>query len=259
MEKSFVKYLSKPKLKKPILIEGLPGVGNVGRVCTGYLISELKAKKFAELYSPHFLPLVIVKKGSLVHMLKAEFYYVKGTKRDIIIMTGDSQSISPNGHYEVCGEVIDLAKKMKVKDMVTIGGFASGDEITKPRVIPVAGNEKSKKSYEKMGVKFKDSHEIGTIVGASGLLLGLADAEGINSVALMGETVGFPLLITDPKAAEEVLKTITKITGKKIDLKKLEKSVKEMERIIKKTEEVHRDMLNQMSENKATDDVRYIG
>ena len=50
--------LKKPKLKNPIFIEGLPGVGNVGRIAAGYLVEELKAKKFAELWSSHFLPIV---------------------------------------------------------------------------------------------------------------------------------------------------------------------------------------------------------
>ena len=35
----------KPKLNDPIFIEGLPGIGNVGKVVTDFLIDELKAKK----------------------------------------------------------------------------------------------------------------------------------------------------------------------------------------------------------------------
>ncbi len=34
----------KPKLNNPILIEGLPGIGNVGKVAVDFLIEELKAK-----------------------------------------------------------------------------------------------------------------------------------------------------------------------------------------------------------------------
>ncbi|MEM7826591.1 MAG: PAC2 family protein, partial [Candidatus Aenigmatarchaeota archaeon] len=52
--------LEKPKLKNPIFVEGLPGIGNVGRIACGYLIEELKAKKFAELYSSHFMPFVLL-------------------------------------------------------------------------------------------------------------------------------------------------------------------------------------------------------
>ena len=46
-----IKILEKPKMKNPILVEGLPGIGNVGRVAVGYLVAELKMVKIAELYS----------------------------------------------------------------------------------------------------------------------------------------------------------------------------------------------------------------
>ena len=65
----------RPKLKNPIFIEGLPGVGNVGRIAAGYLVEELKAKKFAELFSSHFMPFVLLHENSAVHVLKNEFYY----------------------------------------------------------------------------------------------------------------------------------------------------------------------------------------
>ena len=43
-----IRVLEKPKLNAPVFIEGLPGIGYVGRNAAGYLIEELKAKKFAE-------------------------------------------------------------------------------------------------------------------------------------------------------------------------------------------------------------------
>ena len=72
-----IKVFEKPKLKNPILIEGLPGVGNIGRVAAGYMISELKAKKFAHLYSEHFFPFVMLHDNYEIKLLKNEFYYWK--------------------------------------------------------------------------------------------------------------------------------------------------------------------------------------
>ena len=42
------KFESKLKLNKPIFIEGLPGIANVGKIAVDFMIDELKAKK---LYS----------------------------------------------------------------------------------------------------------------------------------------------------------------------------------------------------------------
>ena len=47
-------YYRKVKLNDPILLVGLPGIGNVGNLVAEHLKNELKAKKFATLYSPHF-------------------------------------------------------------------------------------------------------------------------------------------------------------------------------------------------------------
>ena len=45
-----IRYVSKvPKLKNPILIEGLPGIGNVGKLAIEHLIDSVGATKFAEL------------------------------------------------------------------------------------------------------------------------------------------------------------------------------------------------------------------
>ena len=250
-----IKVLEKVKLRNPILIEGLPGIGNVGRVAAGYLVNELKMKKFAELYSPHFLPLVILHQDAVAHLLKCEFYYHKG-KRDIIVLTGDTQSISPEGHYEICETILDFAEKNGVKEIVTLGGFAESKMVEKPKVVGAVNEKKLLKRYEKYGIDFNKGHPVGTIVGASGLLLGLGRVRDISAICLMGETLGLPL-VTDPKAADMVLQVLIKILNIKLDLSKLENTIKEMEERIKKTEDIHKKMLQEMP--KKREDVRYIG
>lgn len=254
---SRIKVLEKIKPRKPILIEGLPGIGNVGRVAAGYLVNELKMKKIAELYSPHFLPLVILGPDSTSHLLKCEFYYYRG-KNDLIVLTGDTQSISPEGHYEVCEKILDFAEKLGVKLIITLGGFAEGKEVVEPRVIGAVNDKNLVKKFDRYGVDFGKEHPIGTIVGASGLLLGLGRLKNIDGLCLMGETLGLPL-ITDPKAADKVLQVLIKVLGVKLDLTKLEKTIKEMEEKLKKTDKIHKKMLEQISKPGEDKDIRYIG
>ena len=54
MKKTVILEKEKIELNNPILISGLPGLGMVGNIAVKYLIKQLKAEKFAELYSPHF-------------------------------------------------------------------------------------------------------------------------------------------------------------------------------------------------------------
>jgi len=77
MKETFVKELKKIELKNPILIEGLPGLGLVGRIATRYLIKRLKAEKLAHLYSPHFPYYVLVNKKGSVRLPRGTFYYWK--------------------------------------------------------------------------------------------------------------------------------------------------------------------------------------
>lgn len=252
-----IKVFDKVKFRKPILIEGLPGIGNVGRVAASYLINELKMKKIAEIYSPHFLPLVILHNDSVAQMLKCEIYYYHGRENDILVLTGDTQSVSPEGHYDVVEKIVDFAKKCGVKEMITLGGFAESNVVEEPRVIGAVNRKELAKKYDKAGIDFRKDHNIGTIVGASGLLLGIGRLNDIDGLCLMGETVGMPL-ITDPKAADRVLHVLLKILKLKIDLSKLENTIKEMEERIKKTEKIHKNIMEQMPSAKK-DDIRYIG
>jgi proteasome assembly chaperone (PAC2) family protein len=75
MKETYVKETSKPELKSPILIEGLPGMGMVGKIAARFVIKQLNAQRFAELYSPHFPYYVLVNKKGSVRLLRAEFFY----------------------------------------------------------------------------------------------------------------------------------------------------------------------------------------
>jgi len=250
----------KPKLKNPVFVEGLPGIGNVGRIAAGYLVEELKAKEFAELISSHFMPFVFLQKSAQVHLLKNKFYYYKGKERDLIILIGDSQSTDPEGHYEVAEEIIKYVKKFGVSEMFTLAGWSVGEPVAKPKVIG-AVNDKEMLKYEKYGIDFKTTENLGSIVGASGLLLGIGKYYGIKGLCLLGETAGYPI-IPDHKSAREVLNVLCKILNLKIDTSKLEEKVKEMEEIIRRMQEVQTGAFAQLMkppEKPEKEKLSYIG
>jgi uncharacterized protein (TIGR00162 family) len=254
----------RPKLKNPIFVEGLPGIGNVGRIAAGYLVEELKAKKFAELFSSHFMPFVLLHENSSVHVLKNEFYYWKAkapNQRDLIILIGDSQSIDPEGHYEIVETILEYLQKLGVKEIFALAGLSIGEEKEKPKVVGAVSDPELIKKYEKYEIDFQSVNKIGTIVGASGLFIGLGKNRGMKGVCLLGETVGFPI-IPDPKSAEAVLNVLTKILNLKIDTSRLGKKVKEMEELIKKVEDVQKKALGQLlapPEKAKKEELPYIG
>ncbi|MEM5792872.1 MAG: proteasome assembly chaperone family protein [Candidatus Aenigmatarchaeota archaeon] len=256
-----------PKLNNPIFIEGLPGVGNVGRIAVGYLLEELKAVKFAELMSSHFMPFVLIHQSSAVHVLKNEFYYWKAKKsgqRDVIFMVGDSQSVDPIGHYEIVETVLDFLEKLGVKDIITTAGLSVQSVGKKQRVIGAVSNPEVIEKYKNYDIDFDAGSKVGTIIGASGLFLGLGRYRGMEGLCLLGETAGMPE-IPDPKTAEVILKVLVKILKVEIDMSELQNKIKEMEKFMSKVQKIQSRALSQMlseemgKAGEEKEDLKYIG
>ncbi|MFH1285289.1 MAG: proteasome assembly chaperone family protein [Candidatus Micrarchaeota archaeon] len=222
------------KLKNPILIEGLPGIGLVGKLAAEHMIKELKAEKFAELYSPHFPHQVLMQKRGTMRMLKNKFYYWKNPKkggRDLIILIGDVQAVTAEAQYEVSGKLLKFFLKMGGKTIYTLGGYGIGKTVEKPRVFGSATHMHVVESLKKHGIGFGEAN--GSIIGAAGLLLGLGKLKGLEGACLMGETHGG---YVDAKAAQSVLEILNKVLDIKVDMTKLKERAKETEKFAKKME-----------------------
>ncbi|MCD6558450.1 MAG: proteasome assembly chaperone family protein [Palaeococcus sp.] len=245
MKESVIVVYERPELKDPIFIEGLPGIGLVGKLAADHLIKELNAKKFAELYSPHFLHQVLVKKDSTVDLMKNEFYYWKGGEeyRDIIIITGDTQ-VPPTdsyGHFEVVGKMLDFVGEFGTKEIITMGGFQVPELQGEPKVLGSVTHVELKERYKDLPIIFRED-EGGAIVGAAGLLLGIGKLRGMRGISLLGESLGY---VVDAKAAKAVLSVVARILGIEIDMSALDERAKETEEILKKVQEMQRAMFEQ--------------
>ncbi len=149
MEKTTIKYKKNIKLKNPVLIVGLPGIGNVGKLVAEHLIKEFKAERIATVYSPHFPHEVFMTKSGGIRIVSNRFYAIRrpGKNQDIVVLTGDAQAITPEGQYEVNHKLVRFFKeKLNGKFIYTIGGYnVSGNVVSSPRVF---GNATSKKTVE---------------------------------------------------------------------------------------------------------------
>src|SRR3970040_1013086 len=139
MENIVIRYLEHPKLDDPIFIEGLRGIGNVGKPRAEPLKDELKAVKFAEIFSKYFPPQVLVQDDGQVKLVNNEMHFVKrGRGRDIILLTGDYQGLTPEGQYELSDFILREIRKFGVRRVFTLGGYGMGRMVTKPRVLGAA-------------------------------------------------------------------------------------------------------------------------
>jgi len=252
MIETSIYVLERPELRDPVLVEGLPGIGLVGKLAADHLIQELNAVKFAELYSPHFMHQVLIKKNSVIDLMKNEFYYWKNPEeggRDIIILTGDQQvppTDSP-GHFEVVGKMLDFATEFGVREMITMGGYQVPELQGEPRVLAAVTHEELVEHYQKklegcgIDVVWRED-EGGAIVGAAGLLLGMGKLRSMYGISLLGESLGY---IVDAKAAKSVILAVSKVLDLELDMTALEERAKETEEILKKVQEMQKAMLEQ--------------
>lgn len=222
----------KPNLRNPILVEGLPGIGNVGKVVVDFMIDELGAKKFAEFNSYTFPHSVFVNEQNLVELPSIEVYYKKfKTKRnDLLILAGDVQPVDEVSCYEFSNKVLELAKELKCKEVITLGGIAMKTIPKKPTVF-CTGNCKDTINKYKRGVDNINNQlygVVGPIIGVSGVLLGLAAKRDIKAISLLAETYGHPMYL-GVKGAKEILKILNKKLSLKVNVAALDSEIKELE------------------------------
>ncbi len=254
MEDVIIDYIQKPEAEKPILIEGLPGVGNVGKLAAEHLIDKLDAVKFADMYSKHFPPQVLVGDDGVVRLVNNEFHIAKAqndTTNDLIILVGDYQGMTPEGQYELAHKILELAQEFGVKKIFTLGGYGLGKMVKAPRVLGATTDQNLVDEMKNYGITFTKGEPGSGIVGASGLLLGLGKLVGIDSICLMGETSGY---FADPKAAQAVLEVLTSILHVTIDFKDLELKAKEIDQMTTRLKDLEESMMESQRE-----DLNYFG
>jgi hypothetical protein len=257
MNKTIINQFKDVDLEEPIFIEALPGIGHVGKLVAEHLIHELEAEMFAELYSPSFPPQVFVGENGIIEPMKNEFYYLKSAgddEKDYIILVGNTQGLSPEGQYEICGVIIDFVKKHGVKQMFTLGGLGTGQPVDNPKVYGASTNIELAESLKEYEVTLRSAD--GGIIGASGLLLGLGMAENIEGACLMGETPGY---FIDADASKAVLNVLLHILKLDVDVAKLEERAEETRKMISKAQQMEREIAEGMRLAPGEEDLRYIG
>jgi len=187
--------LSRTRPRDPVLVEGLPGIGNIGLITVDYLIDHLKARPFAELYSRHFPPVAILDDDDQASLPSNELYIHRRKGGDILFLRGDTQAITVEGQNAVARGIIDTCHTLGVRRVVTVGGFYTdpGEMKGGPKILVATSSAEVRSVIAASGlagrVEFQSDHGGGTILGANGLLLGFAHLHEIEGLSIMVQTL----------------------------------------------------------------------
>jgi len=209
-DKPYLRLLLEPELKAPVLVEGLPGFGEVGKLAAELLINFIRAKLFAELYSPYFTDHVVIKGDGICRLPRYEFFASSTCIPNIVVLIGDLQP-SPEevvGHYDLCSMILDFAQRVNCKKIITLGGC--------PTQTPGASGIYVAATSESLAASLAGQeasiYQGGNIVGAAGLVLGLAKIRGLDGGCILGAA---PSIFPDNATATAVFQFLIKVLGLK--------------------------------------------
>jgi hypothetical protein len=151
-----------------------------------------------------------VNKNGICRPPRYEFYASSTNKSQFIILTGDTQPSLEDvkAHYQICDQILDFAEKYGCKFIVTMGGVPAPNP--KGEVYVAATSEKLAAENMDKGAQL---YGRGRIMGATGLLLGLAKERGLEGLCLLGASTGFK---ADRGAALSVFKFLMKTLGAEV-------------------------------------------
>ncbi|WP_152040527.1 proteasome assembly chaperone family protein [Salinigranum salinum] len=258
-----IETLADPELSDPVLIEGLPGVGHVGKLAVEHLLEEFDSEVVRRVFATEFPPQVTIEDG-VAELASAEIHAVDIPAADdetddaddgdvdLLVLTGDHQAQTNAGHYRLTEAFLDVAAGFDVERVFALGGVPTGELVEEPSVLGAVSHAEAIEPLEAAGVEFREDEPAGGVVGVSGLLLGLGGRRGLDVGCLMGETSGY---LVDPKSAQAVLVALEEIIGFEVGFESLEERAEEMEEVVGKIQE----MQNQQGSMPTDDDLRYIG
>lgn len=219
------------KLRNPWLIAVWPGMGHVALNAGIYLLSKLNMSVIAEFESSELFDVehVEVKKG-LITMAKpprSRFFLWSDSKqeRDLVVFVGEAQP--PLGKYRFCQKLMAFAKDLEVNRIFTFA--AMGTQMHpehESRVFGAATDAEGVQEFRQLELEILEEGHIG---GLNGILLGVAEEQGVRGACLLGEMPHIFSQFAFPKASLAILEVFKTISGVELDLSELAEQAKNVE------------------------------
>lgn len=238
---TYLHRISEVNIKGPaVVIQGLPGMGLIGKIAANYLIKTFEGKEIARLYSSFFPPVVqIDNETGMGKLARMEIYAITKTSPNLLILTGDAQP-HDIGIIQVLNKVLDFVKENKADTLICLGGLRVHED----------GPEIAGFGYDKQTINWLEENKIallkgGEVTGAVGVLSALAAERNMKSFGLLGKLT---LAGTDPLASKALLIKIAEIYKLDIDMENLEQAIEEAQEKNERITSLAREVLEQDEE-----------
>jgi proteasome assembly chaperone (PAC2) family protein len=195
-----------------LILEAVPGVGNVGKLVLDTLVEQHEGALIARILHPDLPPHSTLEKGLLVppHL---SIHAVNVQGQTLITITGTGQPMTPRGQHEMAEAILELAEAYDTEMILVLAGLSAepGDE----GVHITCASAEVKGELVSNDIIVSDEQPAGGMLGLAGLLASLAPLHDIPSAAVIAETVGTSV---DVMAADRLAKRISADFGLGLDL-----------------------------------------
>ncbi|QGA83212.1 proteasome assembly chaperone family protein [Halomicrobium sp. LC1Hm] len=206
------------ELESPTLVEGLPGVGLVGKIAADHLVETFEMTEYASIHCDGLPEIAVYRQGD--QQLKPPVRLYADAERELLVLQSDAP-VSPStaDEFATC-----LTGWLADNDVTPIylSGMPAKREGTASMYGVGTGDGKALLSGADIGAPTID----GAVTGPTGALLHVAQRQGLDSVGLVVEAdKQFP----DPAAARVVLQDgVQPLAGIDIDTEVLVEHAEEI-------------------------------
>ncbi|MEW6721953.1 MAG: PAC2 family protein [Candidatus Micrarchaeota archaeon] len=209
------------KLSKPMVVMGFPGTGLVGSVAASQVVDALQMPFGGYISSSDFAPLAAIHDYKPMPAARIHF----SEKHNIVVIISE-MTIPIGSSLEVADKIYDFARSISASTIISLGGISLQDE--KKGVYVVSSDPEIVRDV--IAKKIAKPIREGATTGVTGILLTKGTLDRFPITTILAESSEEYL---DPKAATNVLKVLSRITGIQISTAKLEKEAEELSKDMK--------------------------
>ncbi|HVX02091.1 MAG TPA: PAC2 family protein [Nitrososphaera sp.] len=198
-------------IRKPIVIAAMQDMGNVGSIAIDFINKSLGTRPFRHISIP--FPNYVVDSGGYIDFQREKWEYRYGSDGSVVVFGGGMGQPQTNQElYDLCEDVIDVARKYSTQLIYTLGAFHTDRKYGKsPKTFFAATTQELAGQLRRLGLEPTPGSSL--ITGFNGLILGFAKEAGLQGIGLYAE-------ISDPqvaqfRSAKSLLATLEKLTYQK--------------------------------------------
>jgi proteasome assembly chaperone (PAC2) family protein len=204
-----VTELARPSLNKPIMITAMQDMGNVGSIAIDF-INKSKSTKCFRYVSPPF-PNYVIDNGGHIEFERQKWEYRYGESL-IVFGGGQGQPETNQELYDLCQDVVNVAREYSVQLIYTLGAFHTTRDYRKsPSTLLTSTSQDLSQRISSLGLELTPGSSL--VTGFNGLILGFAKENDLQGIGLFAE-IDNPQ-VPQYRSAKSLLLTLEKLIYQK--------------------------------------------